>query len=76
MPLTEFTFNDELEITKCPNQKEPIRSDYNNKKKVSTSHFSKDDCSDCPLKESCRVKSQVKSNVLRVSKKTILASEV
>jgi hypothetical protein len=76
LPLTEFKFNEQFEVTQCPNCKKPMQSSYNTKTKISTSHFAKEDCKDCPLKEYCPIKEQKKTMVLRASKKSILAANV
>ena len=75
LPLTSFTFNEEYEVIKCINSKRPTRSTADVSKKVSSSHFSLDDCRDCPYYRECPVKTQKKSRVLRVSFKAIVASQ-
>lgn len=44
LPLTSFTFNERYEIETCINGKRPIRSVGDIIKKVSSSHFSIEDC--------------------------------
>jgi len=75
LPTTCFNFNDEMKVLSCPQGKTPLRSDYNPKTKTSSSHFSHDDCKDCPYFDICPVKSQKKTRVLRVSLKTIMADQ-
>ncbi len=75
LPTTCFTFDDEMKVLSCPQGKTPLRSDYDSKKKVSSSHFSHDDCKGCPVFDICPVKSQKKTRVLRVSSKTIFADQ-
>lgn len=76
LPLSDFTFNENLEVIQCPNKQVPLRSNYSESKKASTSHFSKDICQECPLRPNCPVKNQKTNTVLRVSKKAIQAAEV
>jgi len=76
LPLTEFKFNEQLEVTQCPGGKKPTQSRYNTKTKSSISHFAKADCKDCPLKGNCPIKEQKKAMVLRASKKSIMAANV
>lgn len=75
LPTTCFKFDDEMKVLSCPQGKTPLRSDYDSKKKVSSSHFSHDDCKDCPVYSTCPVKTQKKTRVLRVSSKTIFADQ-
>lgn len=75
LPLTAFNFNEQWEVTRCPNGNKPIKSSYNTKTKSSITHFAKEDCKECPLKENCRVKEQKKAMVLRANKKSILAAQ-
>jgi len=75
LPLTDFTFNEGHEIEECPAGNVPLRSDYSEKSKSTTTHFEKSDCMNCPQKENCPVKPQKKSMVLRVSQKAILAAK-
>jgi hypothetical protein len=75
LPTTCFTFDDEMKVLSCPEGKTPLRSDYDSKKKVSSSHFSHDDCKGCPVFDICPVKTQKKTRVLRVSSKTIFADQ-
>jgi len=74
LPLTNFNFNEEHEVEKCPAGKIPLRSDYSKKSKSTTTHFEKSECLYCPIREHCPVKPQKKSMVLRASKKAILAA--
>ena len=48
LPLTSFTFNAKYEVETCINGKRPTRSTAYANKKVSSSHFSLDDCRECP----------------------------
>lgn len=75
LPTTCFKFNDEMEVLSCPQGKKPLRSDYNPKTKISSSHFSHENCKDCPNFGICPVKSQKKNRVLRISLKTIMADQ-
>jgi hypothetical protein len=75
LPLTSFTFNERYEIETCINGKRPIRSVGDIIKKVSSSHFSIEDCQGCPYFNNCPVKTQKKSRVLRVSLKSIIAAQ-
>lgn len=75
LPLTSFTFNEAYEIETCLNGRKPIRSVGDTNKKVSSSHFSKEDCQGCPHYNNCPVKTQKKSRVLRISFKSIIAAQ-
>lgn len=75
LPLTSFTFNERYEIETCLNGKKPIRSVGDTNKKVSSSHFAKEDCQGCPHYNNCPVKTQKKSRVLRISFKSIIAAQ-
>jgi hypothetical protein len=75
LPLGSFTFNEKYEIETCMNGKTPQRSVGDLIKKVSSSHFSIEDCEGCPHYNSCPVKTQTKSRVLRVSFKSIVAAQ-
>jgi hypothetical protein len=74
--LSRFSINEQLKVVKCPNDKEPVRSNYDEKKNTSSCHFSLDDCKDCPFRPICPVKKQKKSFVLRITKKAIMVAEV
>jgi hypothetical protein len=75
LPLTSFTFNERYEIETCINGKRPIRSVGDIIKKVSSSHFSREDCQGCPHYNKCPVKNQKRSRALRISFKSIIASQ-
>lgn len=75
LPLTSFTFNERYEIETCINGKRPIRSVGDIIKKVSSSHFSREDCQGCPHYNKCPVKTQKRSRALRISFKSIIASQ-
>jgi hypothetical protein len=75
LPLTSFTFNEEYEIESCLNGKKPTRSVGDTIKKVSSSHFSREDCQGCPHYNNCPVKTQKKNRVLRISFKSIVAAQ-
>lgn len=75
LPLSSFTFNERYEIETCIKGKKPLRSVGNINKNTSSSHFSREDCQSCPHFNSCLVKTQKKSRVLRVSLKSIIAAQ-
>ena len=54
-------------ITECANEKEPVKSEFNENTGTYTAKFAQKDCQDCPNKESCRIKEQVKYNSIRFS---------
>ena len=54
-------------ITECANEKEPVKSEFNEDTNTYTAKFAKEDCLDCPYKESCRIKEQAKYNSIRFS---------
>lgn len=74
IPLTSFTFKEQMIVTECPNGQKPLCSDYSEKKKSSTTHFALDVCKNCPLRPNCPVKQQKKSFVLRITKKAYTAA--
>jgi hypothetical protein len=49
-------------ITECANEKKPVKSEFNEDTDTYTAKFDKEDCHNCPHKESCRIKEQVKYN--------------
>jgi hypothetical protein len=65
-----------MEISYCPAGQKAERSDYNEKKKTLSVHFSQDHCQNCQLRPNCPVKSQKKDFVLRTSQKALLAAMV
>lgn len=73
MPLTSFDINEHLEIISCPNGKKPLSSKYSPKNKRSISHFSKEDCLNCPLRAECPVKERKKFMVLTMAKRSLMA---
>lgn len=74
LSVSSFQFNERLEVTACPNGIKPISSKYNPKTKSTITHFEKEDCQSCPLQKDCPVKEQKKAMVLRVPKRSLLAS--
>jgi len=75
LPLSSFTFNERYEIETCINGKRPTRSVGDFIKKVSSNHFSIEDCEGCPYYNICPVKNQKKNRVLRVGFKSIVAAQ-
>ena len=75
LDITNFQFNSNYEVMKCPDDKVPLKSQYKPKKGVSISHFAKEDCMNCQYRDICRVKEQKKNMVLRVTKKSLLAAK-
>lgn len=68
MSYASFKVNEqEKVITECANEKEPVKSEFNEDTDTYTAKFNKEDCHGCPHKESCRVKEQVKYNSIRFS---------
>jgi len=67
--LTEYKYNDNLEITECPNGQVPIRSNRNGNN-IST-HFALEQCQNCPKRDDCQAKKQKKNYVVYVSVKAI-----
>lgn len=66
-----FEFDEKTkEVTRCPNGKKP-QSVKRNKKGTITARWSKEDCSDCPLKEECQTKNGKRGRRLLYTKKEI-----
>lgn len=76
VPAHHFVFNEEMELQHCPAKQVPISSKYNSKTKITTSHFSKEVCNNCPHKNNCKAQEIRKTMVVKISKKSIMASKV
>lgn len=76
LPVHHFTFNEKMEMEQCPGEQIPTSSKYNSKTKATTSHFPKEVCNNCPYRSNCPLKEQKKDMVVKISKKSILASQV
>jgi hypothetical protein len=76
LPAHHFTFNEKMEMVQCPGEQIPTSSKYNSKTKATTSHFPKEVCNSCPHRSNCPLKEQKKDMVVKISKKSILASQV
>jgi len=63
-------------ITECANGKKPVKSEFNQNTDTYTAKFDKEDCQDCPHKESCRIKEQVKYNSIRFSEQQYATSKL
>lgn len=71
LPVSDFHIEENL-IKQCPQGNSPIRSTF--KSGVYSAHFSKGDCEGCPLRTQCPVKHQKQTYVLRVTQKSVIAS--
>jgi hypothetical protein len=76
LPAHHFVFNKDMEMVQCPGGQIPSSSKYNSKTKITTSHFPKEVCNNCPHRCNCPLKEQKRDMVVRISKKSILASQV
>ena len=76
LSLTRFTWSEGLNVVKCPDDRKPLDSVYDTKKKLSVIHFAKDDCQSCLLRDNCPVEEQKKSMLLKVHKSSIVAAGV
>lgn len=56
-------------ISRCPAEKEPVKTSKNNTDYIA--HFDKETCQNCELRNKCRIKDQVGSTVVRISKKSL-----
>jgi len=66
MGYGQFKINEqEKKITECANKKEPVQSEFNEDTNTYTAKFAKEDCLNCPYRESCRIKEQAKYNSIR-----------
>jgi hypothetical protein len=65
---TTFNLNDKNLVISCANDQKPFYSNYDAEKDVCTAKFSKETCSDCNLKEECRIQFQKKANTVRFEK--------
>lgn len=54
-------------VLECANGKEPVKSEFNEDTNTYTAKFAKEDCLNCPYRESCRIKEQVKFNSVNFS---------
>lgn len=73
--FTEFKIENNERITFCPQNNQPIRSDFNAKNKTLSAHFALEVCQTCPQLDKCPVKLQKKDAVIRVSQKRLLADD-
>jgi hypothetical protein len=76
LSLSEFEWSKGLEVVSCPEDRKPLDSVYDAKKKLSVSHFAKEDCQACILRDNCPVLEQKKSMLLKVHKNSIVAARV
>jgi hypothetical protein len=76
LPAHHFIFNKEMEMVQCPGEQIPTSSKYNSKTKATTSHFPKEVCNNCPHRSNCPLKEQKKNMLIKISKKSIMASIV
>lgn len=73
IPVTEFDIDENTnEITKCPGGHVPTRAAVSGGQ--TTAHFPHGACANCEFREQCYSKTQVKNNVVRISLKTVKAS--
>ncbi|MEA4903177.1 transposase [Desulfitobacterium sp.] len=75
LPYSEFEIENKQKILRCPAQYTPLRTAFDDKKKILSAHFDRQVCDQCPKKEICRVKFQKKDTVLRVSQKALRVEE-
>jgi len=76
LPAHHFIFNKEMKMVQCPGEQIPTSSKYNSNTKATTSHFPKEVCNSCPHRSNCPLKEQKKDMVVKISKKSILASQI
>ncbi len=72
IPLSEFEIDGNFRVHSCPESHPALKSNF--KKDIVNAHFSLEHCRSCPRQDTCPVKFQQKSAVLRVKKKSILAA--
>ena len=72
--LAEFDIDADFKVCACPEQHPPIKSNYKEKRGIVRAHFSLEHCQHCVRKDSCPVKFQRKSAVLRVKKNSVIAA--
>jgi len=71
--LTEYEIDEETNtIHKCPAGQTPIRTKVTEKQ--TTAYFSHETCENCPIREQCHIKEQVKENVIRIDLKAVNTS--
>lgn len=63
-------------VLECPNEKEPVKSEYNEDINTYTAKFAKEDCLNCPYRERCRIKEQLKFNSISFSEQQYAYQEI
>lgn len=74
LSLTAFDIDGDLKVLSCPAGHPALKSNFKKKTGIINAHFPLDYCRQCPQSESCPVKFQKKSAVLRVKQNAILAA--
>ncbi|MPL87801.1 hypothetical protein SDC9_33830 [bioreactor metagenome] len=75
LPYSAFEIENNQKVLHCPANHAPLRTTFDDKEKTLSAHFNREICTQCPLKENCRVKFQKKDTVLRVSQKVLIAEQ-
>ncbi len=66
MGYDQFKIDEQTQkVIECPNDKKPVKSNFNEETGTYTAKFDKNDCLDCPYSSSCRIQEQVKFNSAR-----------
>lgn len=74
IPLTEFTFDRDLNVLACPKNHPSLKSNFKKKNGMINAHFPLEQCQQCESRENCPIKFQKTSAVLRVNHKSVLAA--
>ena len=76
--ISKFTIDEENhQVLKCPNNKEPIVSKYNEEKETITAKFDKSCCENCPMREKCCISFKPKkTNTLRATNQQIKSDKI
>ena len=74
LDATEFEFDGEKHITRCPAGQSPVRNHIG--KGQSSAHFELATCQNCPMNGQCPVKLQKKTAVVYLSLKQVRAAEI
>lgn len=74
--LTEFLLSpDQTILLECPNHQEPMDSSWKPKDERILAHFSREQCSECPLRDKCPMKEQKKNNAVTISVPAVRRAE-
>jgi hypothetical protein len=75
LPLTSFIRENDQRVVSCPAGHAPYASHLDKRHEAINSHFDRERCQSCPLKQACRVKIGKRRASLRLPLKSLHAAE-